>query len=193
MCYNYVETLGHAVVSNKKGVFSSIKSKGKLYTTRSLIMSPKVTIENDTIVIDGINFGEKGRQVFEKWIFRADSDYIDWTIERSFPGQMTLEDTGFPEWSFNNMETWTGALLGTGGVAWCRFFDNENASLGNHTGKVTFWNQQNKACLSIDPSQPEGQHVAVRFSRQPDNRFTLNYSVTEDELRTRAFSVEVHY
>jgi hypothetical protein len=184
---NYVETLGHAVVSNKKGVYSSIKINGKLYTTRSQIISPKVRIAPDSIIINGIIFGQKGSQVFEKWIFCADSDYIDWTIERSFPGQMTFEDTGFPEWSFNNMDTWTGALLGTGGVAWCRFFDNVNASLGNHTGKVTLWNQDNKSCLSIDPSQPDGQHVAVRFSRQPDNRFTLNYSVTEDELRTKHF------
>ena len=145
------------------------------------------------VIIDGIIFGEKGNQVSEKWIFQPDSDYIDWTIERTFQGNMTLEDTGFPEWSFNSMETWTGALLGTGGVAWCRFFDKVNASLGNHTGKVTFWNQENKACLSIDPSQPEGQHVAVRFSRQPDNRFTLNYSVTEDELTDKTFSVEVYY
>ena len=182
-----VETLGQTVVSNKKGVFSSIKINGKLYNTRSRIESPEVTVADDSTIIDGINFGEKGKQVHEKWIFRTAADYIDWTIERTYPGNLTLEDTGFPEWSFNNMDTWTGALLGTGGVAWCRFFDNVNASLGNHTGKVTFWNQQNKACLSIAPSQPEGQHVAARFSRQPDNRFTLNYSVTEDELRTRHF------
>jgi hypothetical protein len=150
-------------------------------------MSPKVKAVNDTLIIDGIIFGEKGNMVSEKWIFQPDSDYIDWTIERTYQGNMTLEDTGFPEWSFKSMETWTGALLGTGGVAWCRFFDKVDASLGNHTSKVTFWNQENKACLSIDPSQPEGQHVAVRFSRQSDNRFTLNYSVTEDELRTKHF------
>jgi hypothetical protein len=182
-----VETLDHAVVSNKQGVYSSIKINGKLYTTRSRIASPKVIISEDSVIIDGISFGEKENKVHEKWIFQTASDYIDWSIERTYLGNMTLEDTGFPEWSFDSMDTWTGALLGTGGVAWCRFFDNVNASLGNHTGKVTLWNQENKACLSIVPSQPEGQHVAVRFSRQHDNSFTLNYSVTEDELRTKHF------
>ena len=182
-----VEVLGHNVISNKKGVYSSIQCNGKLYTSRSHIMSPKVISERDSIIIDGIIFGEKENQVSEKWIFQPAADYIDWTIERTYRGNMTLEDTGFPVWTFNSMETWTGALLGTGGVAWSRFFDKADASLGNHTGKVTFWNQENKACLSIEPSQPEGQHVAVRFSRQPDNRFTLNYSVTEDELRTKHF------
>jgi hypothetical protein len=182
-----VEVLGHDVVSEKKGVCSSIKINGKLYTTRSRLISPKVIINSDTVIIDGISFGEKGNQVSERWIFQPASDYIDWTIERTYQGNMTLEDTGFPEWSFKSMETWTGALLGTGGVAWCRFFDKIDASLGNHTGKVTFWNLENRACLSIDPSQPEGQHVAVKFSRQPDNRFNLNYSVTDDELRTKHF------
>ena len=61
---NYVEILGNAVVSNKKGVYSSIKSQGKLYTTRSHIMSPKVTVDDDTVVIDGIIFGPKGGRVY---------------------------------------------------------------------------------------------------------------------------------
>ncbi len=180
-----VEILGHAVVSNNRGVCSSVKLNGKIYTTASGIGSPEVKTEGEKIVIDSIKFGEKENMVTEKWIFHSDSEYIDWTIERRYEKNMTLEDTGFPEWSFNNMETWTGAFPGTGGVAWCKFFDRVDASFGNHSGRVTFWNQQNKTCLRIEPSQPAGQHVAVRFSRQPDNRFTLNYSVTEDELRTK--------
>ena len=184
---DYVEILGHAVVSNREGVCSSIKSNGKLFSTGSGIGSPDVKTEGERIIIDSIRFGEKGNLVMEKWIFQPAADYIDWTIERTYERNMSIEDTGFPEWSFDNMETWTGALPGTGGVAWCRFFDRVNASFGNHTGEVTFWNQQNKTCLRIEPSKPEGQHVAVRFSRQPDNRFTLNYSVTEDELRTKHF------
>jgi hypothetical protein len=184
---DYVKVLDNTVVTNRKGVCSSIKSNGKVYTTRSRIISPKVISNGDSVIIDGIIFGKKGNQIYEKWIFLMASDYIDWTIERTFVRNMTLEDTGFPEWSFNSMDSWTGALLGTGGVAWCKFFDNVNASLGNHTGKVTFWNQENKACLGIDALPPEGKHVAVRFSRQRDDRFTLNYSVSEDELRTKHF------
>jgi hypothetical protein len=182
-----VEALGHEVVSNQKGVFSSIKSNGILYTSGSGIHSPEIKSDGETVTIDKIKFGEKGNEVTEKWIFQAGADFIDWTIERTYAGNITLEDTGFPEWSFNSIETWTGALLGTGGVAWCRFFDKPNASLANHTGKVTFWNNENKACLSIEPTKPAGQNVAVRFSRQPDKMFTLNYSVTEDELRTKHF------
>ena len=182
-----VATFGNDVVSNKYGVISSAKVNGTQYTTGSGIQSPVVTSDGNHVTIDGIVFGEEENRISEKWIFTPDTSWIDWTIVRTYSGNSTLEDTGYPQWSFNSMDSWTGALLGTGGVAWCRFFDRENASLGSHTGKVTFWNQANRSCLSIDPSQPTGQHVAVRFSRQPDNRFTLNYSVSDDELRTKHF------
>jgi hypothetical protein len=184
---DHVEALGRVVVSNRKGVFSSVKCNGTVCSTNSEIPSPKVITEGDQTIIDGITFGENESRISEKWIFSSGSGYIDWTIERSYKEDITLEDTGFPEWSFDSMETWTGALLGTGGVAWCRFFDKVNASLGNHTGDVTFWNQENSACLRIEPSQNDLQHIAVRFSRQPDNLFTLNYSVSEAELRTKHF------
>jgi hypothetical protein len=184
---DYVETLGRKVVSNQKGVFSSIKINGLSYTSGAGIQSPSVKVEGDRVTISKIIFGAPGNEVSEKWIFNSNDEYVDWTIERTYGENTTLEDTGFPEWSFNGMDTWTGALTGTGGVAWCRFFDRTDASLGNHTGKVTFWNQYDKACLRIDPVFSDGQHIAVRFSRQPDNRFTLNYYVTEDELRTRHF------
>jgi hypothetical protein len=184
---NRVEAMGYAVISNEGGAFSSVSIGGNIYTTTSGIASPKIEYDGDNLIIDNIRYGQDGAGISEKWIFRPDSDFVDWTIERKYLNNMTLEDTGFPEWSFDGMDTWTGALLGTGGVAWCRFFDRTNASLGNHCGKVVFWNQENNSCLSIDPVRISGMQTAVRFSRQPDNRFTLNYSVTEDELRTRHF------
>ncbi len=182
-----VGIMGRVVVSNRQGVFSSVKYNGTVYSTNSDIPSPKITTGGDQTIIDGIIFGENESRISEKWIFRAGFDYIDWTIERSYKENISLEDTGFPEWSFDSMETWSGALLGTGGVAWCRFFDKVNASLGNHNGEVTFWNQKNSTCLRIEPSENDSQHIAVRFSRQPDNMFTLNYSVSEAELRTKHF------
>lgn len=187
---DFIETLGSKVVTNdadNKGAFSSIKSNGKWFTTLSDIPSPKIIMEGDKIVIDDILFGEKNNKVKEKWVFQTYPDYIDWTIERTYRRNMSLEDTGFPQWSFSSMDTWTGALLGNGGVAWCKFFDKINASLGNHTGEVTFWNQKNNASLRIDPIEVNGLNIAVRFSRQPDNSFTLNYTASEERVRTKHF------
>jgi len=80
------------------------------------------------------------------------------------------------------MSTWTGALLGNGGVAWTRLFDTPNASYGSHNGKATFWNKGQGSCLRIVPSSPTDSKIAVRFSRQPGGAFSFNYSVTPQEL-----------
>jgi hypothetical protein len=184
---DYVSTLGHAVITNNKGVFSAVKTNDNWFSTCSDIPFPKIIMEGEKIIIEDILFGEKDNLINERWIFQTYPDYIDWTIERTYPRNMTLEDTGFPQWSFDNMDTWTGSLIGTGGVAWCKLFDKINASFGNHTGEVTLWNQENKACLRIDPVELNGQQAAIRFSRQPDNKFTLNYTASEEKLRTKHF------
>jgi hypothetical protein len=61
-------------------------------------------------------------------------------------------------------------------------FDAPNASYGVHNGKVTFWNKDQRACLRIVPESTSGGKIAVRFSRQPDGVFSLNYSVAGEEL-----------
>lgn len=179
-----VQIPGETPVSNDEGIFSSVKLKGEWFNTRSDIPAPKVSVIKNGLLIDGIYYGEKNNPVKEKWTFHSYADYIDWTIERKYPGTLTLEDTGFPQWSFNNMETWTGALLGTGGVAWCKLFNKPNASLANHTGIVTLWNKDKRSGLRIYPVSPK-QEVAVRFSRQPDNKWTLHYTASNNRLTTK--------
>lgn len=172
-------------VSNDKGIFSAVKVMGKWFTTESVMKIPKAIVRKNQVTIDDIYYGAENKQFKEKWIFNTYSDYIDWTIEREYPERLTLEDMGFPQWSFNNMETWTGALLGTGGVAWSMLFNKANASYANHTGEVALWNQANKSGLRISPVEHPGQQLAVRFSRQPDNKMTLNYTVSKDRLKTK--------
>ena len=180
-----LQVFGEVPVSNDQGIFSAVKVNGNWFTTRSGIATPKVVIKKNNIVIDNIRYGEGENTIKEKWIFVPSSNYIDWTIERQHSGSLYLEDMGFPQWSFNNMETWTGALLGTGGVAWCKLFNSANASFANHTGEVALWNQMNNSGLRITAVEEPGQHHAVRFTRQPDNKWTLNHSVTNDRLNTK--------
>ena len=182
---NEVKVMNQKVVTNTQGIYSAIQVKDKWYTTGENIQEPKVLVFANKVEISNINFGDKNKTVIEKWIFKTYPDYIEWTIERTYPGAMVLEDTGFPQWTFDNMQTWTGALLGTGGVAWCKLFDKVNASLANHTGEVALWNQGNNAGLSIKPVQTNGQQVAVRFSRQPDDKWTLNYTASEKRTNTK--------
>ena len=180
-----VHVLGKTPVSNDDGIFSAIKINGKWLTTRRNIQTPTVTIKGNSVTVGDIHYGEGSNIVEEKWIIAPSSDHIDWTIERKYPRAMTIEDTGFPQWTFNDMETWTGAMLGTGGVAWCKLFNNVNASYGNHTGEVALWNQTNKSGLRIRALPEPGQHYGVRFSRQPDNKWSLNYTVSRESVKTK--------
>ncbi len=109
-------------------------------------------------------------------------DHIVWRVERSYLNGGTIDDTYFPGWDFQEMSTWTGALLGNGGVAWAKLFDTPNASYGVHNGSATFWNKDHRACLRITPSSQPGSKIAVRFSRQPSGAFSLNYYNSETEL-----------
>ncbi len=180
-----VEVMNKNVVANAAGIYSAIKVGNDWFTTAESIKDPSISVAGNTVEIANISFGSQERFVTEKWIFKTYADYIEWTIERKYSGEMQLEDTGIPQWSFNNMKTWTGALLGTGGVAWCKLFDKVNASLANHTGEVALWNQENKSGLFIKSINNPGQQMALRFSRQPDERWTLNFTASEQRTGTR--------
>jgi hypothetical protein len=58
-----VETYGNAVVSNQYGVFSSINCNGNLYSTAAGIQSPTINTDGNSIIINGIIFGEKNNLV----------------------------------------------------------------------------------------------------------------------------------
>ena len=180
-----VEVMNKNVVSGTAGVCSAIKVGNDWLTTADGIQDPSIAVKGNTVEITNIIFGNQDSYFNEKWIFKTYANYIDWTIERKYPGEMQLEDTGFPQWSFKDMNTWTGALLGTGGVAWCKLFDKVNASFANHTGEVALWNQEDNSGLSIKSINNPDQQMAVRFSRQPDQRWTLNYTASEQRTGTR--------
>ncbi len=170
------------VIRDDTGVCSAIKVNGQWFTTLAGIPVPEVTTRSNRVTVAGIQFGGAGVKISETWRFTVFDDRIVWRIDRDYPSGCTLEDTGFPAWNFRDMSTWTGALLGHGGVAWCKLFDSPNASYGVHNGKVTFWNKDHRSCLRIVPVSTSGGKVAVRFSRQPSGVFSLNYAIAEEEL-----------
>lgn len=176
---------GRDVVSEATGVGSTIRLGDVEYTTRSGIDTPEVAVGENTLVVAGIRFGGRGLNVDESWTFTVQTDRIQWRITRKYLSGGTLDDTCVPGWDFKSTSTWTGALLGTGGVAWFRLFDTPGATYGVHTGPVTFWNKDHRACLRIVPSVPEGKYVAVSFSRRPQDVVSFRYWVTEQPLTTK--------
>jgi hypothetical protein len=177
-----VSVRGHEVISEDTGVCSALKLDGHWFTTRGGIPTPQVATTSDSVTVSGIRFGGGGMEATETWRFTVDADGIRWRIDRKYVTGGTLEDTYFPGWDFSDMSTWTGGLLGHGGVVWGKLFDAPNASYGVHNGKVTFWNKDQGACLRIIPASPSGARLAVRFSRQPSGVFSLNYCLSDQEL-----------
>jgi hypothetical protein len=171
---------GREVVSTATGVSTGVQVAGQWFTTRN-IPTPKVAVEKDTVTVTGIIVKAGSVEIQETWTFAVRPEGISWRIVRKYVSGGTLDDTYFPGFDFTD-RSWTGALLGTGGVAWFKLFDTPLATYGVHTGPVTFWSKQNDSCLRIVPAASDGRYVAVRFSRHPHGVISFNYSVTDKEL-----------
>lgn len=180
-----VSVRGRDVVPDTAGVCSGVKIADQWHTTRSSIPVPQVKVADQTVTVSGIRFGGGGVEVVETWNFEVQAERIVWRIDRTYLSGGTVDDTCFAGWDFNDMSTWTGALLGTGGVAWGKFLDKPNATYGAHTGAVTFWNREDRSCLRILPALSCADHMAVRFSRQPSGGFWFCHSATRYELRPK--------
>ena len=172
-------------VAAESGVASGICMDGQWFTTRARIPSPTVDISKDTVTVTGIVFGMPGSEVRESWQFTVQADRIVWRITRKYSTAATLEDAAFPEWDFSTMATWTGGLLGNGGVVWNKYLDSPNATYGAHAGTVTFWNREQHDCLRISPTLSKNQYGTVRFSHQTNNIFSFNYVVSGEEQKPK--------
>ncbi len=180
-----VTVSGRNVVSPETGVCSAAKVGEKWYATRGGITSPAVSVEGNVATVTGIRFGGDGVSVEETWKFSELPDSITWRIERSYAGESKLEDTGQPCWDFADMQTWTGALLDTGGVAWCKLMGAPNATYGVHAGSVTLWNKDKNDCLRITATPQGNAKAAVRFSHQPNGIFSLSNIITTETVQPK--------
>ena len=163
-------------------VYSGIIVGGKEYSSRGTLSSPTVSVLANRVAISGIRYGAPGMQIQERWIFRVHSDHIRWRIERTYRAAGIIDEALFPAWNFNSIASWNAALLENGGVAWFKLFDSLNATYGVHTHAVTFYNSGNGSCLRLEADGGALNHVAVRFSRQPDDQLTCSFSVSSTEL-----------
>ena len=130
------------IVSPATGVCSAISTGGQWFTTRGGIATPTVEVIGNVVTVSNINYGGAGVNVIEQWIFTTHAEYISWTIGRKYLSNATFDDSYFPGWDFASMNTWTGALLNNGGVAWCKFLETNGASLGQHAETISLWNKE---------------------------------------------------
>ena len=176
---------GRNVVTPETGVCSAVKVGANWHTTRGGISSPSVTVEGNVVTVTGIRFGGDGALVEETWKFTELPDRVTWRMQRKYAGATTLEDTGQPCWDFADLQTWTGALLDTGGVAWPKLMGTSNATYGVHAGTVTFWNKDKNDCLRIATTPQADAKAVVRFSHQPNGVFSFNNIITTETVQPK--------
>lgn len=156
------------------GVYSAVKTAdGTWYTTRDCAASPVVKTSGNTAEVSAISYGGCGMRVVEDWTFTANRRSVSWEIRRSDMTGGVLSDTCVPEWNFQGIDTWTGAVLDNGGVAWMKLLDADGRTLGTHAGKVTFWDKRSNSCLEITPDPGEGVFPADRFTKRPDGALSF--------------------
>ena len=176
-----VQVRGREVLAPNSGVYTGIEVSNQWFTTLTLPSSPSLKISRHAVAVSGIRHGGNGIGVEETWDFAVERDQIEWQIKRRYLTGGCLEDSALPAWEFADMATWTGGMLNNGGVAWNRYLESPNATLGMHAGSVTFWNKDSADALRIS-AHAETTKTALRFSHQPTRSELAVFSVTDAEL-----------
>lgn len=176
---------GTQVTDSSCPVFTGIEAIGQSWTSMKCASEPVVSVKGNSVTIDPVVYGPENFRVTEKWVFRLSDDKINWRILRNYAGEDVIDDNCFPCWQFRSMQTWDGAILDNGGVAWNRFLSEKGESYGTHTDAITLWNKSDNRCLKIIPSDEEGFSRVVTFRHQQDDRFAVVQSLSADKIMTR--------
>lgn len=172
------------IISGSRGIFSEIVTSADTFSTLHLLASPQITTTKNTVLVSGISYGDKERTATENWKFTISEANIVLVIERDIEKDLQVEQVAFPAFHFNDINTWDGALLGNGGVAWFYLFNERLCTYGVHTDYAAFWNNQTNTGLKIKVSA-DGKQIASRFSRSADDQLVYAISVSDAELVPR--------
>jgi len=181
---------GQKVIENTSGVFSQIKTLTGTLSTLNMKLSPKVAASGHTVKISGISYGDSDLLIREDWIFDISAEDIVLTIERIYPKTFTADEVSFPSFIFNSMDTWEGAFLGSGGLAWFYLFTGQKFTYGVHTDYSAFWNSKTGNGLKIKVSSPEKQ-IAGRFTRSELDQLIYEVTVSDNEIIPR-YDADTH-
>ena len=171
-----LEVQGRQVLGEKEAAWTGIQVGGKWYTSAALTHPPTVSQSGNVLRVTGLEYED----IQENWTFSVKKDAIDWKIDRRYLSSQTLDATAMPLIAFKDMSTWTGAILGSGGVAWCKLLDSPNSTYGVQTASATFWNRDSDPILHVATKTSGFQ--AMRFTRDPSGRFAVASCSTKSKL-----------
>ena len=175
---------GQSVISSQTGIFSAIQTSTNIYSTLKLASEPAIKISKNTVTVSNIKYGNNDEVVIESWKFLITENDIKFDIERSFPKPLIIEEASFPSFNFNSIDTWNGAFLGYGGLAWFYLFNEKLCTYGVHSDCSTFWNSTTGDALKVEVSA-HGKKVAMKYSRSNDDHLIYNIAVSDNELTPR--------
>src|SRR6476620_7748684 len=87
---------GQKVIEGTDGVYSQIKTNAATYSTLHLSADPSIGIENNTIAITGIIYGDKELTIHEDWTFMVRSASIKFNMDRTLSKPVMVEKAGLP-------------------------------------------------------------------------------------------------
>jgi hypothetical protein len=177
---------GKEVTGKGNFVYSGIRLGDSLISSKLCFSRPVLTIHNNSIIINDIKFGNNEFDVKEEWIFKVCTDEIQWTINRHYLTGGIISENCFPCWQFNSMQTWDGALLDNGGVAWNRFLNEPGDRYGSNTSMITLWNRSANSCLRIIPDDIHNTFRTATFGHQENNTFSVVQSSSVKEIKTNS-------
>lgn len=175
---------GQAVISGQNGIFSEITTPTGTYSTLKLASEPSINIGENTVKINNISYGMNDEIVNENWNFIITENDIQFEIERNLPKPFVIEEAAFPSFTFDSINTWDGAFLGYGGLAWFYLFNQKLCTYGVHTNSSVFWNGTTGNALKFTVEAP-GKQVAMKYSRTNDDQLNYTISVSDNELTCR--------
>jgi hypothetical protein len=175
---------GQTVISGPIGIFSQIKTANDTISTLKLNSHPFIKAGENTVAVNNIKYGNDKETVIESWKFLITENDIKFNIERNFSQPLTVEDAGLPSFKFNNINTWNGAFLSYGGLAWFYLFNQKLCTYGVHSNSSIFWNSETGNAFKVSVSAP-GKKVAMKYSRSNDDKLIYNISVSDSELTCR--------
>jgi hypothetical protein len=167
------------------GAYTSVKTTADVFTSLNSDAGVKVRKRKNSFTVSNIVFGNGEMSVSERWTFTVNDNNIAWEIRRQYNTSGSLEDMAMPVWHFENLATWKGGILNTGGVVWCKYFENLNDTYGVHTNGVTFWEPVSGNGLRIVADSQDGGNIASSFSHSQNNEFKFTQYLTPDELQQR--------
>jgi hypothetical protein len=183
-CVRKLTVNGETVMDAVDGAFTSVTVGGVLYSSLHLTSSPSVVQRKDSVIVDGIRYGDAAAPIRERWLFVNSRGVIRWTIERTLAEALRIDGSATPVFQFNAMDTWDGAYQGYGGLAWFYLFNERLCTYGVHTRLSSFWNGKTGNGLDIGV-EARGRQVAMKYTRTNEDRLAFGVTVSDGPMVPR--------